>query len=401
MTKRRGVCNFNITRPYFYDIHPKKDIFDKFPYTFRSFIEFSFYHCPSISTLENVRNGPFLEMLGLGAMSRASFLRSISGTPFSKFFVELCNQLSLIPIIDAQLTQNALNVLGNSKNYFVPSCAPVNSSFSEIFQSTGFYTGTIISPKNKAEIDGPMLPNNLFTDELKNIACRNLTSTLIPEKNAQVFHPVNSYSNENLSEPSESPNAISDLELPTEDNDILIHIPEAQNTLEYGLSQLTQSLTINSIEKGLAITAEMKSHANPIDKDLLLSCCQKALKFKIKYLQSPAIKKHVHLVFVTKAKNWRLRQWSNRNVALNPEDLASKKRKASLAATKKLREMQICSDDDVTEDYRDCRVLLASFNPNDCTIDLQERIRTPKPLDDTITDVIVIPIETMFLYKLL
>jgi hypothetical protein len=81
--------------------------------------------------------------------------------------------------------------------------------------------------------------------------------------------------------------------------------------------------------------------------------------------------------------------------------LGSKKRKAFVDATKKLREMQISSDDDLTEDYRNCRVLLASFNPNDCTIDLQERIRTPKPLDDKITDVIVIPIETMFLYRLL
>jgi hypothetical protein len=59
----------------------------------------------------------------------------------------------------------------------------------------------------------------------------------------------------------------------------------------------------------------------------------------------------------------------------------------------------------ILEDYRKCRVIVASYDKESAQVNLTEGIRTLKRLDnvdgDFITDIIVIPIESIFQHLLI
>lgn len=119
------------------------------------------------------RNGAFLENLGLASIVRASVLGPFSGQSFADFFLALCKQLSLVPINDVTFDFCSLGI---TADFIVPFLAPVNAYFSSSFRSIeGVYAGTVIPTINETQIDGFVLPFNMMTEEMEKLARHDIS----------------------------------------------------------------------------------------------------------------------------------------------------------------------------------------------------------------------------------
>jgi hypothetical protein len=398
------------------------------PYTFRSFIEISFSMYPVTNILGKARYGPFLEMLGLGAIVRTCITGPFKGQPFSSFILGLCKQLSLVPIINATLTKETLEVLGSTKDYLVPCCAPINSSFPEEIKSLpNFYTGKILSPKNKTEMDGFFMPDDAFSPAMKLMLCRDVAAN-VSEENLGKLDDDTAKTRKGFFED------ISTVEQSFNEAE------EFSNVSEIKRADLSAAASI-ATRKGLAITIEMKNDVISMNRKTLLECCQKALSFRKAYINSPKISKHVHLIFVAKACSWQLKEWNDPPSSAKqsrslPQKGKGKKGRSTTSISNcltanntitepssdsKSLESLVAGIADLTlgpspsneeesevkilEDYRKCRVIVASYDKESAQVNLTEGIRTLKRLDnvdgDFITDIIVIPIESIFQHLLI
>jgi hypothetical protein len=231
-------------------------------HSIRFMIEKKFYAYMETSQTSDSRDGSFLENLGLASMVRTSILGPYSGQTFGEFFLGVCKQLSLEPINKATFDSS---ILGSTAEFVVPFLAPVNTHFSTNFRSIeGVYSGIVISPRDKAQIDGIAIPSDLVTSSLCKIARRQLPT--IPGTKNKEFVPTT---------PAE-------------------FIADDLNFQKNG-------------KDGLVITAEMKNYSDPLGYGRVKACFNKAMKFKREYFDSnPHIKKHVHLMFVSTTADWKL-----------------------------------------------------------------------------------------------
>ena len=94
-------------------------------------------------------------MVSLIRLSRQS---GFSGSPFSDFSVDRCNQLSLFSNINLKEDKPLFRVL-NLTNILVPFLPTVNSVCSPGFRKIpGIFAGKIESAENNLEIDGIIRP---------------------------------------------------------------------------------------------------------------------------------------------------------------------------------------------------------------------------------------------------
>jgi hypothetical protein len=242
-------------------------------------------------------------------MARASMLGPFQGYVFSDFLLALCKQLSLVPILKAKLSST--NDLGPTKDFVVPYFAPVNATFSAEFSKIdGIYSGTIISPKDKTEIDGVALPDDIFPANLLQIT--RVDTPTLASKMADNLE----FKTTNISEvDSDIIEAPSEEFVPI-DGEVSKELVELVEFLAVSVEMNNQEQVGTAVKrlKGLAITSEMKNHVDPMDKKLLLSCCKKAINFGQSYfVEHSDIKKHIHLVFTAQARNWRFYEWKDRS----------------------------------------------------------------------------------------
>jgi hypothetical protein len=345
------------------------------------------------------RNGSFLENLGLASIVRASILGPFSGQRFDQFFLALCKQLSLVPIDNA--TFDSL-VLGSTAEFIVPFLAPVNAYFSSSFRSIeGVYPGTVVSTKNETEIDGFVLPFDMMSKELEDLARSKISkedSSLLEKRN-----------------------------LPT--------------TLHDGFGKEVG---------GLMITTEMKNYEENVDWATLKPVFKKVINFRNNFMQSDRrLKKHVHFVFLSKKANWNylipdsvFQTWRTEEMvkllskakknkprsakarACNPSKKAKTEEPGKLAAAKAV---QAESKNAPFSEFSCCRFFVASFDKIRCEVCLEKYVlfseeeekrkleqeikdeeagkKKAESTDeaestDALIDIIILPIENMFVHTL-
>jgi hypothetical protein len=283
-----------------------------------------------------------------------------------------------VPIDDAKFDPS---ILGSTANFIVPLLAPVNAEFSHQFRAIeGVYTGTVISPKKPSKCNGVVgiaLPFDLVPNSLKQIARGELPDRLYRHvTDGDTF------------------------------DDILIASADVT-------ANDSNANGKNSVDAGLAITAEMV----PLGLDKIDSCCAKALKFKKNILNpDPQVKKHVHLVFTSKiatkndeavpsvplAKRTKTEGMQRENTDSERKSNENEDEGSGYYSEEAENENEeVGSDYEENVDLTKCRVFVASFVKRECQICL-ERLNPPANEDaaDGLVDVIIVPIETMFVHAL-